>query len=268
MRSRANFKAHPLHPALIPFPFAFLIGAFLFDVGALLFARPPFAAQTASDLTIAGVIAGLIAAIPGAIDYLHTVPPNSSGKKRATQHALLNVTALVLFFSAWLLRDNTHPEPSFVVLGLEFVGSGALAYSGWLGGTLVVRNLISVDHRYADKGQWQEASFTAKAGEPIVVGRVDDLKEDQMKLLHVNGRRIVLGRTKTGYVAFDDGCTHRGGSLAGGVLIDGTVQCLWHGSQFNVEDGRVRCGPAKEGISVHDVRTTKDGRVELVVKGV
>jgi uncharacterized membrane protein len=27
MRSKAQFKTHPLHPVLIPFPIAFLIGA-------------------------------------------------------------------------------------------------------------------------------------------------------------------------------------------------------------------------------------------------
>jgi nitrite reductase/ring-hydroxylating ferredoxin subunit len=51
-----------------------------------------------------------------------------------------------------------------------------------------------------------------------------------MKLLRIGDLRIVLGRTSDGYVAFDDRCTHRGGSLAGGVMVDGTVQCLWHGS--------------------------------------
>ena len=40
MRSRAHFKAHPIHPALIPFPFAFLLGAVAFDLGGLVFSVP------------------------------------------------------------------------------------------------------------------------------------------------------------------------------------------------------------------------------------
>jgi nitrite reductase/ring-hydroxylating ferredoxin subunit len=44
----------------------------------------------------------------------------------------------------------------------------------------------------------------------------------------------VLARTEEGYVAFDDRCTHKGGSLAAGVMVWGTVQCLWHGSQFGL----------------------------------
>jgi nitrite reductase/ring-hydroxylating ferredoxin subunit len=79
-----------------------------------------------------------------------------------------------------------------------------------------------------------------------------------MKLLRVAGKRIVLARTERGYVAFDDRCTHRGGSLAGGVLICGTVQCLWHGSQFDVTTGQVTCGPAKEPIRVYQVTQKGD----------
>ena len=32
MRSKASFRSHPIHPALVHFPLAFLIGAFGFDL--------------------------------------------------------------------------------------------------------------------------------------------------------------------------------------------------------------------------------------------
>src|SRR5688500_6355272 len=96
MRSRASFKAHPLHPALIPFPFAFLSGAALFDVAGWLVGSAALS-MSAAHLTLAGIGAGLLAAVPGVIDYLYTVPPDSSGKARATRHAAGNVAALVLF---------------------------------------------------------------------------------------------------------------------------------------------------------------------------
>lgn len=261
MRSRAQIKAHPVHPALIPFPFAFLTGAPLFDLAGLALDRADLF-TTAGHMILAGIATGLLAAVPGAIDYVYTVPPNSSGKARATTHALLNVTALVLFAVAWTLRA-ADGSPGAGPLALEIIGAGILAYSGLLGGTLVVRNMVSVDHRYADKGRWSEASFDVREGETIEVADAGELQEDQMKLLHVNGRRIVLARTAEGYAAFDDGCTHRGGSLAGGVLIDGTVQCLWHGSQFEVKTGAVACGPAERPISVYAVEE-KRGKVWLV----
>lgn len=36
MKSKAVLLGHPAHPMLIPFPFAFLTGAFLFDVAGWL----------------------------------------------------------------------------------------------------------------------------------------------------------------------------------------------------------------------------------------
>jgi nitrite reductase/ring-hydroxylating ferredoxin subunit/uncharacterized membrane protein len=262
VRSQAHFKAHPIHPSLIPFPFAFLVGAVLFDLLGVAASRPSLW-TTGAHLTLAGIMAGLLAAVPGVIDYVYTVPPQSSGKARATKHAIGNATSLALFAAAWVLR-RTDWHPSKITLALEVVAAAILIYSGWLGGTLVTRNLISVDHRYADAGKWQDVKIKAQAGEPLVIGGIHDLENDQMKLLRVNGRRIVLARTNDRYTAFDDGCTHRGGSLAGGVLIDGTVQCLWHGSQFDTATGKVSCGPAKKSIRVYEVKQTKNGQLVLV----
>jgi nitrite reductase/ring-hydroxylating ferredoxin subunit/uncharacterized membrane protein len=260
MRSRASFKSHPIHPALIPFPFAFLTAALIFDVIGVIAGRPAFCA-TAAHLEVAGIAAGLLAAIPGVIDYIYTVPPHSSGKTRATRHAIGNVSAIVLFSAAFLVRGDATPGTGAVIL--ELLGAAILMYSGYLGGTLVTRNMISVDHRYANAGKWQEDHVRASADGRTVVGHADDLKPGQMKLLWVDGRRLVLARTNDGYAVFDDHCTHRGGSLAGGVLIDRTVQCLWHGSQFDAMSGRVSCGPAKQPIRAYPVEQANDGRLMI-----
>jgi nitrite reductase/ring-hydroxylating ferredoxin subunit/uncharacterized membrane protein len=252
MRSTASIKGHPIHPALIPFPFAFLTGALLFDAAGWIL-QDPTCMTTARYLAMAGIAFGLLAAVPGIIDFVNTVPPRSSGKRRARKHGILNVTALTLFAVALFVRED---PVSLLVIAIEVAGAAALFYAGWLGGTLVNRNMIGVDHRYANAGKWKEARLDASSGAVVAAG-ADELKPGQMKLLHVNGRRIVLARTNTGHVAFDDHCTHRGGSLAGGVLIGTTVQCLWHGSQFDVETGEVRCGPAKQGIARYPVETKK-----------
>jgi uncharacterized membrane protein/nitrite reductase/ring-hydroxylating ferredoxin subunit len=263
MRSRANFRSHPIHPALIPFPFAFLYGAFFFDVGGVLLDRPSFW-TTGGYLALAGVLLGIVAAVPGIIDYLATVPPDSTGKQRAQRHGLLNSTALVLFATAWFLRPDGGAAPGASTLALEAIGLVALTIGGWMGGTLVSRNQISVDHRYAGAGKWREQRLDARAGQPLVLRRPDDLKTDQLMLLHADGRRIVLGRTEQGFVAFDDHCTHRGGSLAGGVMICGTVQCLWHGSQFDARTGAVRAGPATQPIGAYRVEEVgEELRIQL-----
>jgi nitrite reductase/ring-hydroxylating ferredoxin subunit len=128
-----------------------------------------------------------------------------------------------------------------------------LSSGAWLGGTLVTRNQIGIDHRYAKAGKWREERVTPNAEGVVVSANSEPLEVNQMKLLHVNGRRIVLGRTEEGYVAFDDSCTHRGGSLADGVMICGRVQCPWHGSQFDALTGVVHSGPAKEPITAYRV---------------
>ncbi|HXE56575.1 MAG TPA: Rieske (2Fe-2S) protein [Gemmatimonadales bacterium] len=94
-----------------------------------------------------------------------------------------------------------------------------------------------------------------------MAARLDELGLDRTKLVEVDGGRIVVGRTEAGYVACEDRCTSRGGSLADGVLARGTVQCLRcprHGSRFDVGTGTVRAGPAEQPIATYPVAIRGD----------
>ncbi|HET7274529.1 MAG TPA: DUF2231 domain-containing protein [Longimicrobiaceae bacterium] len=263
MRSRASYNGHPIHPALIPFPFAFLIGAFFFELFGKHLDKPEWW-TTGSYLMIAGIVMALVAAVPGIIDYYQTVPPHSSGKKRATKHGIVNLSAVVLFAIAWWIGGDASVAPDWGTLLLQAIAIVLLTMGGWMGGVLVNRNQIGVDHRYAGAGKWKEAKFDPSPGTPITVARADELEVDQMKLLHIGDDRIVLARTEDGYVAFDDHCPHRGGSLAGGMMICGTVQCPWHGSQFDVRSGAMKAGPAEQGIGTYEV-AEGDGEVTLIL---
>ncbi|HEX6134078.1 MAG TPA: DUF2231 domain-containing protein [Longimicrobiales bacterium] len=263
MRSRASYRGHPIHPALIPFPFAFLYGAFVFDVLGRALDRPGLW-TTGAYLAAAGIATAIVAAVPGLIDYVYTVPPKSTGKTRATRHAAVNLAAVALFALAWWIRGAPGVPPDLPILAVEAVAVGLLTAGGWMGGVLVNRNQIGVDPRYAWAGKWTEAVIDAAPGEAAVVASADELKVNQMKLLRMRGRRVVLARTEQGYVAFDDHCPHRGGSLAGGALICGTVQCPWHGSQFDVRSGAVKAGPAEAPIPTWSVEES-GGSVRLVV---
>lgn len=255
MRSKAHFKSHPLHPMLIPFPLAFFTGTFLADLLGYL-AQKPALWQTGFYLGIAGVGFGLLAAVPGLIDYRYTVPPDSSAKKRAMQHGILNTTTVLLFLGAWFYRQSEEGF-SLIVLAMEALGVVLMMIAGWLGGTLVYRNQIGVDVRYAHAGKWNEA-YLDEITTPIVVAEKGELEINAMKLLHIGDKRIVLARTENGFVAFDDRCPHKGGSLAGGSIMCGTVQCPWHGSQFNVSNGAVTAGPAKTKIKVYTVKIEQE----------
>jgi len=262
MRSKANIKSHPLHPILICFPLAFFIGSFVFDI-LFLFNQNPSFQSTAYHLNIAGVIGAVLAAVPGFVDFLYTVPPESSAKKRAAKHGLLNTGNLLLFVAIVLLKRNTILDYKILV-AMEAFGVVILFVAGWLGGTLVYRNQIGVDPRYADAGKWNE-EYISTNDDLVKVAAANELKLNQMKLVHAGSKRIVIARSEEGYVAFSDHCTHKGGSLAGGAMICGTVQCPWHGSQFNVHDGSVSAGPAKKSIETYNVEE-RDGAVFLHLK--
>src|SRR5688572_19055200 len=179
MRSRASYKGHPIHPALIPFPFAFLFGAFLFDVAGRIAGRGEWS-TTGAHLAIAGIATALIAAVPGLIDYRFTVPPRSTAKTRATRHMLVNLSAVPLFAIAWWLRGGTSAPPGIVELVLEGAGVALLTAGGWMGGVLVNRNQIGVDPRYAGAGKWRESTVDAAPGTAAVVARSDELEVNQM----------------------------------------------------------------------------------------
>jgi len=263
MRSTAHFKSHPIHPMLIPFPFAFLSGSALVGLWARATNRREWF-RTTNHMNQLGLGSAVVAAVPGLIDYFFSVPPRSSARDRATKHMIANLSAVGLFAAARLGRRDPDARPPVWTVAADLCGAALLGAGGWMGGTLVYRNQIGVDHRYADAGKWQvETIETPRLDSPEVdAGDASELGVDQMKLLRVGDRRIALGRTERGYVAFDDRCTHKGGPLSDGVLACDTVQCPWHGSQFDVHTGAARRGPATEGIETYEV-TERDGRLWL-----
>ncbi|MGE5679846.1 MAG: DUF2231 domain-containing protein [Bacillota bacterium] len=263
MKTKANFKGHAIHQMLIPFPIGLMIGAFAFDILGYIFNIPSLW-QTGYYISAAGALMGLVAGIPGFIDYTFSVPPESTGFTRATKHMSVMIITIALFAIAWFLRESAEVKPGYTTLLLELTGTITITIGGWMGGTLVNRNFIGPDHRYAHSGKWKELTLEGKKGDKIEVANSEELKLNQMKLLHINGKRIALARTESGFMAFQDKCTHRGGSLADGVLICSTVQCLWHGSQFDIKTGSVKAGPAKENIMTYPV-TEENGKVMLLI---
>jgi phenylpropionate dioxygenase-like ring-hydroxylating dioxygenase large terminal subunit len=59
------------------------------------------------------------------------------------------------------------------------------------------------------------------------------------------GEQILVGRAADGKpFALRDHCPHRAMPLRHGRLVDGTVECCYHGWRFGVDDGRCRLIPA------------------------
>ena len=262
MRSTANLSGHPIHPMLVGFPVAYLMGSAVLNLWGRLSGRQRLH-DTAKDLNTLGLETACAAAVPGLVDYTFAVPPQSSAKERATKHALTNIAALSLFAAARAGRRNGSPAPW--AMAAELAGAGLIATAGYLGGTLVYRNQIGVDHRYAEAGKWRvQVLPELPEGSVFDVGGPEELEVGQMKLMRLGDRRIVLARTEQGYTAFQDRCTHKGGPLGDGALVCGTVQCPWHGSQFDAMTGQVKAGPAEDPIETYEV-TLVGGRLQMRV---
>lgn len=262
MRSSAHIKGHPIHPMLVAFPVAYLLGAAAIDACAMASGRKQWF-RTARHMTKLGLGAALAAAVPGLVDYTFAVPPRSSARQRATSHMLSNLSALALFRAALSGRRTRDDRPAWWAMGAEACGAALIGVAGWMGGTLVYRNQIGVDHRYANAGRWQPAALPPPApGDTLDAGAADELDVNQMKLLRVGAERIAVARTESGLAAFHERCTHKGGPLSDGTLACGVVQCPWHGSQFDVHTGEVKQGPAKQPIETCPVQEA-DGRIRV-----
>jgi uncharacterized membrane protein len=143
VESKAKLFGHPVHPMLIPFPLGLLGMAVIFDVLAVVAGQTSLG-LAAHSMIAAGIITGLIAAIPGAIDW-SAIPSGTRAKQIATTHGLGNVIIVVLFTIAWLLRRQTPDDPSGLPLILELIALVGAVATGWLGGELVDRLGVGVD---------------------------------------------------------------------------------------------------------------------------
>ncbi|MBK9051689.1 MAG: DUF2231 domain-containing protein [Chloroflexi bacterium] len=141
--SKAAMFGHALHPILVDFPIAFLIGAFLTDVGYWR-TTEEFWARASVWLIGGGILIGIAAAILGAIDFFTVVPDKA--KRSGWIHFIVNVLALTLALLNILLRLGDRPE-QYIVFGgllLSLLTTLLLTVGGWFGGELVMRHGVSV----------------------------------------------------------------------------------------------------------------------------
>jgi nitrite reductase/ring-hydroxylating ferredoxin subunit len=91
---------------------------------------------------------------------------------------------------------------------------------------------------------------------------IEDLQPGQMKLLQLNGQRILAYNIDGSFYATSEECTHVGGPLSEGELKGNEVVCPWHYSCFRVTDGAATCPPAREPLRTY--RVVVDGEIGRV----
>lgn len=134
---------HPVHQMLIAFPLGLLGGAVVFDIIGLVTGASSLLVAS-YYMIAAGVIAGLIAAPFGLVDWL-SIPAATRAKFIGAVHGLGNVVVVVLFAASWLLRRPDALLPTGGAFGFSFAGFLLALVTGWLGGEMVDRLGVGVD---------------------------------------------------------------------------------------------------------------------------
>lgn len=78
----------------------------------------------------------------------------------------------------------------------------------------------------------------------VKAAEVSQLPANQMILVTVEDKQVLLANVDGAYFAIDNKCSHLGGSLAKGDLSGSVVSCPRHGAQFDVRTGNA-VGKAK-----------------------
>lgn len=80
----------------------------------------------------------------------------------------------------------------------------------------------------------------------ITVARVGDIAHGEYRTADADGTQIAVFNWDGEHYAIEDVCTHDGGQLTGGPVVDGQVVCMRHGARFCVKTGAALCAPAYE----------------------
>lgn len=141
VESTAAILHHPIHPMLIPIPATTLLGTLVTDLVYRSTANV-FWAEASWWLLLVGVISGVVAAIPGLIDYLSI--QELRRLPSAHVHAAGNLIAIGLAAANLAFRAGGDADVTAGNLVLSFAVAGILVVTAWLGGELSYRHRIGI----------------------------------------------------------------------------------------------------------------------------
>lgn len=142
----ARVFGHPIHAMLVHFPSALFPMSLFFDIGAYFLQNTCLACASFYSLG-AGILFGFAATLVGSIDYAR-LPATHAAWNKASLHALLSVTWLVLFaivFGLKLKQNAILALPTIGQIVLSTVGVMGLIFSNFLGGDLIFRHKVGFE---------------------------------------------------------------------------------------------------------------------------
>ena len=88
----------------------------------------------------------------------------------------------------------------------------------------------------------------------IRIASAQDLQDDEVLAVNVNGARVALYRSEGEFFATDNRCTHAEALMSEGYLEDGCIECPLHQARFDIRTGQAMCAPATSGIRIYPVK--------------
>jgi nitrite reductase/ring-hydroxylating ferredoxin subunit len=232
---------HPVHPLLTDLP----IGAW--SMSTLLDTVGGTSAEPAADLLIsAGILSALPTAMTGLNDWSDTIGAET---RVGAVHASANVAALGLYTASLIARRNGRRGRG---KALGRAGLGVLMVGGYLGGHLSYARAVNVNH----------TTFEHRPQEWTPVLADAELSEGEHRRVTAGEAAVLLVRSNGELYALANTCSHAGGPLDEGELIDGCIVCPWHASTFRLTDGTIVRGPASTPQPTYQTRV-HDGKIEV-----
>jgi nitrite reductase/ring-hydroxylating ferredoxin subunit/uncharacterized membrane protein len=244
-----TWLGHPLHPVLTDV----VIGAYalssLFDFASLL--NPSRTSEAAADsLNSIGNAAVLPTVLAGLADY-SAIPRHSAGV--GLTHALMNVAVFGLNLASMQARKRNQREQA---IALSAAGVMLLLGSAYLGGHMVYDLKVGVNHAGEPR---EPAKWTA-------VLPADELAEQAPRRVEAAGYPVLLVRQNGRVQAIGAVCAHAGGPLDEGAFYGDCVQCPWHDSVYDLNDGSIVHGPTTYPVPNFEARV-RDGQIEIRLAG-
>jgi len=92
----------------------------------------------------------------------------------------------------------------------------------------------------------------------VTVAKVGEIPVGGVKIVRLDDVPVAVFHLDDGYYAMEDVCTHDGGPVAEGAIIDGAVECPRHGARFDIRTGEVVTPPAIAPVPTYEVRVEGD----------
>lgn len=234
-----TWLGHPVHSAATDLPIGALTVAIVLEL---------VGQHTAADIAlVVAVVSILGSVVTGLADYTDV---DGTARMRATVHATVMLISLVLFVVSLLMRGGNSADRSLPTI-LVLLGFATISLGAAIGGDLVY--LIGTN---VNRHAWRGAGAKWLA---LDLGDLPDIPEGGPTKAKAGANTLILVRAGDTIHALHETCAHAGGPLAEGKIVDGCIQCPWHGSRFRLADGHVARGPATYDQPAYEVRRAESG---------